>query len=149
MIEMMLTKAQAEELFYQNCALVYGGDGSVGYRVIELFGESMVYLLIFSHLLKPGRDYNGAGSCVSDDPCLNYLYKRGFFKIVAAHNHRLQVKAHRSCEVGKMLDTARMRLSDELDARDAEDERKRRERAERRKATRKVREEAKLDEHDV
>ena len=148
MIKTMLTKAQAEELFNQNCALFFGDDGVMEHRVIELFGESMVDILN-SRFLEPGRDYNGAGSCAPNDPCLTYLYKRGFFKIVATHNHRLQVEAHMSSEAGKALDAARKKRSDELAARDAEDERKRQERVEKRKAARKAREEAKLNEHDV
>ena len=147
MIETMLTKAQAEELFNQNCALFFSDDGVMEHRVIELFGESMIDKLLSG--MEPGRDYNGAGSCAPNDPCLTYLYKRGFFKIVAAHNHRLQIKEHRNSEAGKALDAARKKISDELDRLDAEDERKRRERAEKRKAARKAREEAKLNEHDI
>lgn len=144
MIEKSLNKAEALELFRQNCALHYHDDAVEEHRIAELFGPEIARY-VFEHnnsWMKPGADWNASGSCAPDDPSLNYYYLSGFMLIVAAHNHRLQVKAHASSDGGKIMDVLRKEWRERIAALDAEDARKREERKAKRAAAKARRESA-------
>lgn len=122
MIESTLSKLQAEELFEKESVLFGTQNAIPEYRIFELFGESAsIYLeanIKADGYFVGGKDWNSMGVCTSERPMLNYLYKSGFFKIVAENNYRICMLQHQSSEGGKFVDALweeRSRRLDELD----------------------------------
>lgn len=142
-INYQLNKAAAVALFEENAAYHYSGDGIDIHRIGELLGEAAILYYDrtarIDGFLAAGRDWNASGAC-GDDPCLPYCYLSGWLKIVADHNHRLQVAAHQSSEAGALYDRLCAERRAVIDAKDAEDERKRQERKAKRAAAKAAKE---------
>lgn len=141
-IKTVLSKEQAEALFFKEAILFVDRDVVPGHRIVELFGEwvgeFIEKTLSFDGYLTAGKDWNGAGACSDDEPFIHVFYRSGFFKIVSKHNYRLTVQAHRLSEGGKIMDEQWRLRHERLAAAEAEEERKREERKAKRAAARKA-----------
>lgn len=108
LIEKVLNKTAAIELFEREAILFGQSDAVPFYRAVELFGEEAAIFfdknIKFGGYLEGGRDYNTWGACSDERPSTNYLYKAGFLKLVTEHNYLLVVKAHKESEGGHILD---------------------------------------------
>ena len=146
MIDEVLNKAAAVELFEKEAILLGTSDVVPFYRAVELFGEEAAIFfdknIKWEGYLKGGEDYNAWGSCTDEKPMTSYLYRAGFLKLVTEHNYLRVIKAHKVSEGGHILD----RYSEERDRRlaelDAEEECKRAERKAKRAAAKAAREAA-------
>ena len=144
MIEGMLNKAAAIELFEKEAVLFGLSDAVPFYRAIELFGEEAARFfdanIRFEGYLEGGMDWNSWGACTDERPMRDYLYKAGFLKLVTEHNYLCAIKAHNESEGGHIFDRywkERLRKLEELEA---EEERKRAERKAKRAAAKAARE---------
>ncbi len=139
MIEGILNKSAAVELFDKEAILLCDHDVMPLYRAVELFGEEAA-IFFDNHdkgvngYLQGGRDWNGVGACTEERPFIEYLYKAGFLKLVTEHNYLRVVQAHRESEGGHIIDRYAEERNRLLDARDEEDRRKAAERKARRAA---------------
>ena len=144
MIEGMLNKAAAEELFEKEAILFGLSDAVPFYRAIELFGEEAARFfdenIKFDGYLHGGEDWNAMGACSDERPLTHYLYKTGFLKLVTEHNYLCVIKAHNESEGGHILDRYWEERIRKLDEADAEEERKRAERKAKRAAAKAARE---------
>ena len=136
-ITYQLNKATAVATFEENAVYHYNGDAIDVHRVVELLGEPAARFIDrtahHNGFMEGGRDYNASGSA-GDDPVLPYFFLTGWLKIVAEHNHRLQVAAHRASDGGATYDRIWEERVAAIDAADAEGERKRAERRAKRAA---------------
>ena len=142
MITKMLNKEETLKIFEEEAILLDGdGDNVIPFhKAIELFGEEAAIFfernMGITGYFKAGEDYNGMGACSDERPMIWYLYKWGFYKLVAEHNYLLTVKAHKESEGGHIWDKVWEERSRRLDEEDAEYERKREERRKKRAAAR-------------
>lgn len=152
MINEVLNKAAAVELFEKEAILMGESDVVPFYRAVELFGEEAASFLdenaFFDGYVKCGMDWNGMGACSEERPFTSYLYKAGFFKVVTEHNYLRVIKAHKESEAGNILDRYAEERRRRLDERDAEEERKRAERKAKRAAAKATREAAKKEQEE-
>lgn len=146
MITTPLSREAAEQLFTEE-AIVMSGTGAEGiaqYRIVELFGEPaaafMERNIKAEGYLIGGKDYNATGAASIDRPMIYYLYKAGFYKVVAEHNYLLSLQAHKASEGGSIVDALWRKREQDLAEREAEEEAKRAERAAKRKAAREAKE---------
>ena len=109
MITTPLSKEAAEKLFTEE-AIIMSGTGAEGiaqYRIVELFGEPaaafMERNIKAEGYLIGGKDYNATGAATIDRPMIYYLYKPGFYKVVAEHNYLLSLQAHKASEGGAIV----------------------------------------------
>ena len=128
MLTETLSREAAEQIFRKE-AIVMGGSGAEGipqYRIVELFGKSaadfMEKNIKTDGYLKGGEDYNAVGAASVDRPVITYLYKAGFFKVVAEHNYLITLEKHRASKGGAIVDACR---KERLTAKDAADATKR------------------------
>ena len=144
MIEEMLSKAAAVELFEKEAILFGTSDAVPFYRAIELFGEEAARFfdenIRFEGYLEGGIDWNSWGACTDERPMRNYLYKAGFLKLVTEHNYLRVIKTHNESEGGHIFDRYWEERSRKLDEADAEAERKRAEKKAKRAAAKAARE---------
>ncbi len=149
MINEVLNKAAAIELFEKEAILFGTSDVVPFYRAIELFGEEAAIFfdenIKWEGYLKGGEDWNAWGACTDKRPMTNYLYKAGFLKLVTEHNYMLVIKAHNESEGGHIFDKYWEERIRRIDERDAEEERKRAERKAKRAAAKAAREAAKKE----
>lgn len=149
MIEEVLNKAAAVELFEKEAILFGTSDVIPFYRAVELFGEETAAFfdrnIKFEGYLKGGEDYNSWGACTDERPITDYLYKAGFLKLVTEHNYLRVIKAHKESEGGKILDRYWEERVRRLREEDEEEEHKRAERKEKRAAAKAAREAEKKD----
>ena len=149
MIQEVLNKAAAVELFEKEAVLFGTSDVVPFYRAIELFGEAAA--AFFDRTIKTdgylegGADWNAWGACTDDRPMTNYLYKAGFLKLVTEHNYLCVIKAHAESEGGRIFDRYWEERCRRIDEMDAEEERKRAERKAKRAAAKAAREAAKKE----
>ena len=146
MITTPLSKEAAEQLFTEE-AIVMSGTGAEGiaqYRIVELFGEPaaafMERNIKAEGYLIGGKDYNATGAASIDRPLIYYLYKAGFYKVVAEHNYLLSLQAHKASEGGSIVDALWRERELELERLEQEQEAKKAERAAKRKAAREAKE---------
>ena len=146
MITTPLSKEAAEQLFTEE-AIVMSGTGAEGiaqYRIVELFGEPaaafMERNIKAEGYLIGGKDYNATGAASIDRPMIYYLYKAGFYKVVAEHNYLLTLQAHKASEGGSIVDALWRKREQDLAEKEAVEEAKRAERAAKRKAAREAKE---------
>ena len=143
MITTFLNKVAAEQLFSEEAIVMANGAEVIPeYRIVEIFGESSAIFMEknmkYDGYLKWGSDCTSMGGD-SIDIMINYLYKSGFYKIVAYHNYLCSVQAHRASKAGSIVDALWKAREERIAAKDAEDaanEAKRAERAAKRKAAR-------------
>lgn len=135
MITTLLSKEAAEQLFTEE-AIIMSGTGAEGiaqYRIVELFGEPaaafMERNIKAEGYLIGGKDYNATGAATIDRPMIYYLYKPGFYKVVAEHNYLLSLQAHKASEGGAIVNALWRDREERLAAEEAK-------RAERRKSKR-------------
>ena len=135
MITTLLSKEAAEQLFTEE-AIIMSGTGAEGiaqYRIVELFGEPaaafMERNIKAEGYLIGGKDYNATGAATIDRPMIYYLYKAGFYKVVAEHNYLLSLQAHKASEGGAIVNALWRDREERLAAEEAK-------RAERRKSKR-------------
>lgn len=144
MIDEVLNKTAAIELFEKEAILMGQSDVIPFYRAVEFFGEEAARFLdknaFFDGYVKCGTDWNGMGACSDERPFTSYLYKAGFLKLVTEHNYLRIIKAHKESEAGKLLDRYAEERSRRIDELDAEQERKRAERKAKRAAAKAARE---------
>ena len=149
MINEVLNKDAAVELFEREAILMGQNDVVPFYRAVELFGEEAASFLdgnaFFDGYVKAGTDWNGMGACSEERPFTRYLYKAGFFKVVTEHNYLRIIKAHKESEAGNILDRYEEERVRRLDEREAEEERKGAERKAKRAAAKAAREAAKKE----
>lgn len=149
MIDKVLNKAEATELFEKEAFLFGTNDVVPFYRAIELFGEGAAAFfdenIKWDGCLKGGEDWNAWGACTDKRPITNYLYKAGFLKLVTEHNYQLVIKAHRESEGGRIFDKYWEERDRRIEEAEAEEERKRAERKAKRAAAKAAREAAKTD----
>lgn len=149
MIDEVLNKAAAVELFESEAILLGQSDVVPFYRAIELFGEEAAMFfdrtIKFEGYLDGGADWNAWGACTDDRPMTNYLYKAGFLKLVTEHNYLRVIKAHKESEGGRIFDRYWEERCRRLDEQEAEEERKRAERRAKRAAAKAAREAAKKE----
>lgn len=148
MIDKVLNKAEAIELFEKEAVLFGANDAIPFYRAAELFGEEAGVFFdrcVGGEYFTPGCDYNSLGAGGSERPFVDYLYKAGFFKLVTEHNYWLILKAHEKSEGGRIIDRYKEEYGRRIDELDAENERKRAERKAKRAATKSAREAAKKE----
>lgn len=147
MINEVLNKDAAVELFEKEAILFGTSDVVPFYRAIELFGEEAAIFfdenIKWEGYLKGGEDWNAWGACTEKRPMTNYLYKAGFLKLVTEHNYMLVIKAHNESEGGHIFDRYWEEHRRRIDELDAEEERKRAERKAKRAAAKAAREAAK------
>lgn len=147
MINEVLNKAAATELFEKEAILMGESDAIPFYRAVELFGEEAARFLgenaSFDGYVKCGMDWNGTGACSEERPFTSYLYKAGFFKVVTEHNYLRVIKAHKESEAGKLIDRYKEERVRRIEEADAEEERKKAERKAKRAAAKDAREAAK------
>lgn len=152
MIQEVLNKAAAVELFEKEAILLGTSDVVHFYRAIELFGEEAARFLdenaFIDGYVNCGVDWNGMGACSVERPFTSYLYKAGFLKIVTEHNYLRVIKAHKESEGGQIFDKYREERERRLDELDAENERKRAERKAKRAAAKAAREAAKKEQEE-
>ncbi|MDE7332158.1 MAG: hypothetical protein K2O16_07935 [Lachnospiraceae bacterium] len=146
MIDEVLNKAAAVELFEGEAVLIGSDDAVPFYRAVELFGEWAAAFINECRekraYFEIGRDYSGWGACNDERPFTEYFYKTGFLKLVQEHNYLHIIKAHNESRGGQLIDRyteARLRR---LDEREAEEERRRAERKAKRAAAKAARETA-------
>lgn len=146
MIDEVLNKAAAVELFEKEAILFGTSDVVPFYRAIELFGEEAAAFfdenIKWEGYLKGGEDWNAWGACTDKRPITNYLYKAGFLKLVTEHNYQLVIKAHSESEGGHIFDRYWEERSRRMEEAEAEEERKRAERKAKRAAAKAAREAA-------
>lgn len=146
MIDEVLNKAAAVELFEKEAILFGTSDVVPFYRAIELFGEEAAAFfdenIKWEGYLKGGEDWNAWGACTDKRPITNYLYKAGFLKLVTEHNYQLVIKAHSESEGGHIFDRYWEERSRRIEEAEAEEERKRAERKAKRAAAKAAREAA-------
>lgn len=146
MIEEMLNKAAAVELFESEAILIGESDVVPFYRAVELFGEEAAIFfdrnMRCEGYLNFGNDWSGWGACSEERPMIEYFYKAGFLKLVTEHNYLRVVKAHKESEGGHILDRYSEERDRRLAERDAEEERKRAEKKAKRAAAKAARETA-------
>lgn len=146
MIDEVLNKAAAVELFEKEAILFGTSDVVPFYRAIELFGEEAAAFfdenIKWEGYLKGGEDWNAWGACTDERPITNYLYKAGFLKLVTEHNYQLVIKAHSESEGGHIFDRYWEERSRRIEEAEAEEERKRAERKAKRAAAKAAREAA-------
>ena len=123
-IDRTLSRQAAEALFEEE-AILFGESNAVPeFRIVEIFGEwAGTFIEKHTHYkgyFEGGRDYNGWGDCSHERPMLNYLYRRGFLKIVSEHNYRLSLRAHRSSAAGEVVDRIWRIRQEAMDAADRE-----------------------------
>lgn len=144
MINEVLNKAAAVELFEKESILFGTSDAVPFYRAIELFGEEAAAFfdenIKWEGYLKGGEDWNAWGACTDKRPIMNYLYKAGFLKLVTEHNYQLVIKAHSESEGGHIFDRYWEERSRRIEEAEAEEERKRAERKAKRAAAKAARE---------
>lgn len=149
MIDEVLNKSAAVELFEKEAILFGTSDVVPFYRAIELFGEEAAIFfdenIKWEGYLKGGEDRNAWGACTDKRPMRNYLYKAGFLKLVTEHNYMLVIKAHNESDGGHIFDRYWEERNCRIDERDAEEERKRAERKAKRAAAKAAREAAKKE----
>ncbi len=149
MIDEVLNKAAAVELFEKEAVLFGTSDVVPFYRAIELFGEEAAMFfdrtIKFEGYLEGGKDWNAWGACTDERPMTNYLYKAGFLKLVTEHNYLRVIKAHKESEGGHIFDRYWEERNRRLEEREAEEERKRAERKAKRAAAKAAREAAKKE----
>lgn len=133
MITTLLSKEAADQLFTEE-AIIMSGTGAEGiaqYRIVELFGEPaaafMERNIEAEGYLIGGKDYNATGAATIDRPMIYYLYKPGFYKVVAEHNYLLSLQAHKASEGGAIVNALWRDREERLAAEEAK-------RAERRKS---------------
>lgn len=142
MITTPLSKEAAEQLFTEEAVVMSetGAEGIAQYRIVELFGEPaaafMERNIKADGYLIGGKDYNTTGAASIDRPMITWLYKAGFYKVVAEHNYLLSLQAHKASEGGAIVDALWKAIEERLAAEDA----KRAERAAKRKAAREAKE---------
>lgn len=137
MINEVLNKAAAVELFEKEAILFGTSDVVPFYRAVELFGEEAAIFIeenMGYGYLKFGDDFSGWGACSDERPFTSYLYKTGFLKLVTEHNYLRVVKAHKESEAGKIIDRYEEERVRRIEEADAEEERKRAERKAKRAA---------------
>ncbi len=146
MIDEVLNKAAAIELFESEAVLLGQSDVVPFYRAVELFGEEAAAFfdrnVSLEGYMEGGRDWNGMGACSMERPFTEYLYKAGFLKLVTEHNYLRVIKANKESEGGHILDRYSEERSRRLEEAEAEEERKRAERKAKRAATKSAREAA-------
>lgn len=149
MIDKVLNKAEAVELFEKEAILFGTNDVVPFYRAIELFGEEAAVFfdenIKWEGYLKGGEDWNAWGACTDKKPITNYLYKAGFLKLVTEHNYQLVIKAHSESEGGRIFDKHWEERGRRIEEAEAEEERKRAERKAKRAAAKAAREAAKKE----
>lgn len=132
MIDKLLSKAAAIELFEKEAILFDTMDAVPLYRAIELFGEEAAAFfdenIKWKGYLRGGEDWNTWGMGTEKRQVMYYLYKNGFLKLVTEHNHQLAIKAHSESEGGRIFDKYWKERNRKIDELDAEEERKRTER---------------------
>jgi len=147
-----LNKAEATELFESEAIFIGSEDTIPFYRAVELFGEwsaAFIDRCMGEHsYLEWGKDYCGWGECGAERPFTEYLYKRGFMKLVQEHNYLIILKAHKESESGKLLDRYEEERRRRIDELDAEEERKRAERRAKSAAAKAAREAAKKEQEE-
>ena len=152
MINEVLNKAAAVELFEKEAILFGTSDVVPFYRAIELFGEEAAAFfdenIKWEGYLKGGEDWNAWGACTDKRPITNYLYKAGFLKLVTEHNYQLVIKAHSESEGGHIFDSYWEKRSRRIEEADAEEERKRAERKAKRAAAKAAREASKKEQEE-
>ncbi|MDE7131325.1 MAG: hypothetical protein K2O65_05955 [Lachnospiraceae bacterium] len=152
MINEVLNKDAAVELFEREAILMGENNVVPFYRAVELFGEEAAIFfdrnMGYGNYLKFGGDYSGWGACSIERPFTSYLYKAGFLKLVTEHNYLRIIKAHKESEAGNILDRYEEERSRRIDERDAEEERKRAERKAKRAAAKAAREAAKKEQEE-
>lgn len=146
MVQEVLNKAAAVELFEKEAILFGTSDVVPFYRAIELFGEEAAAFfdenIKWEGYLKGGEDWNAWGACTDERPMTNYLYKAGFLKLVTEHNYQLVIRAHSESEGGRIFDKYWEERSRRMEEAEAEEERKRAERKAKRAAAKAAREAA-------
>lgn len=146
MIDKVLNKAEAVELFEKEAILFGTSDVIPFYRIIELFGEEAAVFfsenIKWEGYLKGGEDWNAWGACTDESPMTNYLYRAGFLKLVTEHNYQLVIRAHSESEGGRIFDKYWEERNRRIEEQDAEEERKRAERRAKRAAAKTARKEA-------
>lgn len=152
MIQEVLNKAAAVELFEKEAILLGTSDVVPFYRAIELFGEEAAMFfdmtIKFEGYLEGGKDWNAWGACTDERPMTNYLYKAGFLKLVTEHNYLRVIKAHNESEGGRIFDRYWEERSRRIEEAEAEEERKRAERKAKRAAAKAAREAAKKEQEE-
>lgn len=132
MIDKVLSKAAAIELFEKEAILFDTMDAVPLYRAIELFGEEAAAFfdenIKWKGYLRGGEDWNAWGMGTEKRQVMCYLYKNGFLKLVTEHNHQLAIKAHNESEGGRIFDKYWKERNRKIDELDAEEECKRTER---------------------
>ncbi len=144
MIDKVLNKAEAVELFEKEAILFDTSDVIPFYRAIELFGEDAAAFfsenIKWEGYLKGGEDWNAWGACTEKRPITNYLYRAGYLKLVTEHNYQIVIKAHSESEGGRIFDRYWEERNHRIKEWDAEEERKRAERRAKRAAAKAARE---------
>lgn len=151
MINEVLNKAAAVELFEKEAILFGTSDVVPFYRAVELFGEEAAIFIeenMGDGYLKFGDDFSGWGACSDERPFTSYLYKAGFLKLVTEHNYLRVVKAHKESEAGKIIDRYEEERVRRIEEADAEEERKRAERKAKRAAAKAAKEAAKKEQEE-
>lgn len=98
MMDRMINKTEAIELFEKNAVLLWSEDGVLLYKAVELFGEEI--LSMFDNgTLEAGVDWNCSDSYKS-----LYIYERGFLKFVKYHNYLCSIRAYDESEAKCILD---------------------------------------------
>jgi len=153
MIDEVLNKAAAVELFEKEAILFGTSDVVPFYRAIELFGEEAAIFfdknIKWDGYLKSGEDWSSWGACTDERPITSYLYKAGFLKLVTEHNYLRVIKAHKESEGGRIFDKYWEERGRRLKEADAEEERKRAEKRAKRAAAKAAREAAKKEQEEV
>lgn len=144
MIDKVLNKAEAVELFEKE-AILFGTSDVIPFcRAIELFGEDAAAFfsenIKLEGYLKGGEDWNAWGACTEKRPITNYLYRAGYLKWVTEDNYQIVIKAHSESEGGRIFDRYWEERNHRIKERDAEEERKRAERRAKRVAAKAARE---------
>lgn len=144
MIDEVLNKAAAVELFEGEAVLIGNADAVPFYRAVELFGEWAAAFIDkcmeTSSYFKSGMDYGGWGACSSEHPFTNFFYKSGFLKLVEQHNYLHIIEAHKESSGGQLIDRYTEERVRRLEEREAEEDRKRAERRAKRAAAKAARE---------
>lgn len=119
-----LSKAEASAIFAENAVFLGGSDAIEIHRIVELFGEQAA--IFIEENARYGRcmdnDLHLDGFGTLDDPLVAYFYFPGFLKVIAEHNLRLQLVAHRQSEGGAVWDRLWEERCKRLAEQDARDE---------------------------
>lgn len=99
MMDRMINKTEAIELFEKNAVLLWSEDGVLLYKAVELFGEEILSMFD-NRTLEAGVDWNCSDSCYKS----LHIYERGFLKLVKYHNYLCSIRAYDESEAKCILD---------------------------------------------